>query len=278
MIPFPIYLTSIQDSLEVGFNDFRREIALYVGYGADSTQWTTDQTAELGRDVDEAERWVLYPDTIPGERVPHTWTFLEDTTTLTTASGTYQYTLPSNFGSFVDNQLYWPLNSGYAPVYRVSDTQILEKRQWADTTGKPLMFGLRWLPQTAGSRQRQELILWPTPDGTYTFTYKYAILRGKLSQANPFPPGGPRIGQLMIEACKAIGETKKNGSRGEQWALFISRLQSAIMLDKGTNTSRTLGVMRDPSGGSYGRDYQRTPSYYFGPDESYGSSLYQLET
>lgn len=119
--------------------------------------------------------------------------------------------------------------------------------------------------------------MWPTPDGVHTLTYKYAVLTDKLSQTNMYPLGGPRIGQLMIEACKAIGETKKNGARGEQWNLFASRLMSAIALDKGTNTSRTLGVMRGVGGG-YIPDYQRTPSYHFGPNESYGSSLYQLET
>lgn len=275
MIPFPIYLTAIQDNLEAGFNDFRRETALYAGMGADSSLWTSDQIAELARDVDEAYRWVLYPEPMPGERVPHVWTFLESTTTLTTTSGTYNYTLPEDFGSFIDVQLYWPLNSGFAPVYRVSDTEILRKRQWTDQTGKPLQFGLRWMNQTAGSQQRQELIMWPTPDGAYVFTYKYAVLIGKLSESNPYPLGGPRIAQLLIEACKAIGETKKNGGRGDQWKLFISRLRSAIMLDKGTNTSRTVGVMRGVYDDEYMPQYQRSANYYFGPDIG---GLYTLES
>lgn len=276
MIPFPIYLTSIQDALEAGYNDFKREIAIYTGLTADSTLWTADQNAELARDVDEAYRWVLYPDSLPNERIPHTWSFLEQTFSLTTESGTYNYTLPPDFGSMVGTLMYYPPTTGRSPIRRTHDGEILRLRQGTGSSGYPTHFALRWLPQSAGSRQRQEMIFWPAPDGEYEATGKYAVYIGKLSESNPFPVGGPRMSQLLIEACKAIGETKRNGFRGDQWNMFLSRLQSAISLDKGTNTPRTVGTMCGGGGFRGLRDEHRVGGYYFGPDEIYGPTLYQL--
>lgn len=277
MVPLPLYITTALSNLEVGFSDFRLELAQFIGYRSDSTLWTSAQNSELGRSVNEAYRWILFPQTIPGERIPHTWSFMEQTTTITTEEDEYLYTLPSAFGSFVGKYMYWPTNNGYTPPCRTNDGDILSKRQYSNTTGRPTHFAIRWAAQTPGSTQRQEVMFWPTPDDDYTLTYRYAIASRPLSETNRYCLGGPRISQLMIEACKAIGETKKNGQRGDQWNLFIAELQSAIQLDKGTSTSPTLGMMAGDDGHLYPSQVSST-TYYFGPSASYGASLYLAET
>ena len=83
-----------------------------------------------------------------------------------------------------------------------------------------------------------------TPDTAYNLGYEYAVLTNKLSKRNPYPLGGPRITQLMTEACKAVGEAKKNGKRGDQWNIFREQLTDAIAMDASTLTDRTVGVMR----------------------------------
>ena len=275
MIPLPLYLSPWQPNLLVHYNDFKRAAGLACGWGADDDLWTAAQSSELDRDVQEAYRWILYPQTIPGERIPHTWSWMEQTTTIVTTSGTYNYTFPQDFGSFVGKFMLWPSGSGYDPPYRTNDTEILLLRQHRTTTGRPERFAIRWLAQTQGSNQRQEVIFWPTPDATYTITYRYSILIGPLSTANPYPLGGPRTAQVLLEACRAIGEYKKNGARTDSWGVFITALQSAIMLDKGTNTTPTVGVMRGADYG-YGRLQRRRtgPSYYAGP---YADGSYVLE-
>ena len=275
--------TSQPPSLIAGYDDFRASTALSCGWGYDSTNWTTAQAAELDRDVQEAYRWVLYPQTIPGERVPHTWSFMQQTTTLVTTASDYDFDLPTDFGSFVGQHMFWPSGSGYDPPYKTNETDILLRRQNRTTTGRPERFAIRWKPQTPGLLQRREVIFEPTPDSAYTLTYPYAVDPGKLSATNPYPLGGSRISQLMIEACKAIGETKKNGARGDQWNLFMAELHSAIQLDKGTNTTDTVGVMRPIGGHGYGvlQDKRPTTSYYYGPltpSPETGSPSYVLET
>ena len=276
MVPLPLYIAHFQPNLLAGWTDYRSELALWLGYGFDSTQWTADEILELNRHIQEAYRWILYPQTIPGERIPHTWTWLEQTTTLVTTADDYDYTLPADYGSFIGQHMYWGEGVTYDPPYRTNDTEILLKRQFNELTDRPQCFALRWVAQTAGTNQRQELIFWPTPADEYTFIYKYAVLTGPLSETNPYPLGGPRSSQLMMEAVKAIGETKKNGQRGDQWNVFIAQMQSAIQLDKGTNTSSTLGMMRGTPGYiGNGRRTSGRPSYYYGPSAS--DSSYTLE-
>lgn len=279
MIPLPLYIAHFQPNLLAGWTDYRLELAAWLGYGADSTQWTNDEISELNRHIQEAYRWILYPQTIPGERVPHTWSWLEQTTTLATTASDYDYTLPADFGSFVGQHLMWGSGVTYYHPHRTNDTEILFLRAHSEQSGRPQCFALRWAAQTAGSNQRQEMILYPTPDASYTLYYKYAVLTGPLSETNPYPLGGPRTSQLMMEAIRAIGETKKNGARGDQWTVFMEQMRSAIQLDKGTNTTPTLGVLAGSSDG-YGYRGLRTSgeaSYYYGPSAAYGASLYELE-
>lgn len=278
MIPIPLYLTAVQSNLELGFADFRLAVAIQAGWGAWSEDWTSDQIVELGHDVNEAYCWILNPSIIPGERLSHRWSFLEQWTSVVTVSGTWEYTLPPDFGSFVGTHMEWGVNEPYTKPRKVSDSVIRGMRAQNNTSGRPEAFALTWLAQTMGSRQRQQLILYPTPDGVYTMYHKYAVLTGELSESNPFPLGGPRIGQLMMEFGKAVGENKKNGFRGDQWGTAMDRLTAEITTDRETNTEPTVGMMRGAG------DYRMpiipgNASYYFGPDVSaYGSTGYQLET
>ena len=52
------------------------------------------------------------------------------------------------------------------------------------------------------------------------------------------------MAQLMLDACRAIGESVRHKGRGAAWAAFMERLQAAIQLDKRTLTPPTVGVVR----------------------------------
>lgn len=247
MTPLPIYLASQQPNLLVGFGEFLVEMASTVGYGVDPTLWSTAQAAELDRAVQESYRYVLYPSKIPGGAMPHTWSCLRQITTLTTVSGTVSYTLPADFGSLHGRFLTYPADTGFTPIMPTSAQKIRAMRQQSSQTGQPWLYALQWSAQTTGLSQRQSIMFYPTPDDAYVLTYEYAVLIGKLSYTNPYPLGGPRMSQLMIEACKAVGETKKNGFRGDQWGIFREALADAIALDASTNTERTVGMMIEPT-------------------------------
>jgi hypothetical protein len=230
-------------SLLAGFTEFELEVSAFLGYGSDRTLWTTEEEAEIGRTIQEAYRYILYPSRLPGGGLPHVWSWLRQVGTVTTVSGTDTYTLDADFGSMHTRYLTYAANTYWLPIERTSAQDLRERKQWSSQTSRPWLYALEWEPQTAGLNQRQRIIFYPTPDDAYPLSYEYAILIGKLSRINPFPLGGPRISQLMIEACKAVGEAKKNGARGDQWNIFKEELGDAIALDASTLTERTVGKL-----------------------------------
>lgn len=272
MVPLVLYVQP-EVNLALGYKDFRIAIASYAGWTGDIDNWTTGQLAELNRDIQEAYRWVLKPASIPGERVTHVWSWREQTTTLTTTASDYDYTLPINFGSMVGQYMEWAAGSPYAPVRQVHDVEVTRLRSRSTQTGRPQVFGIRWRGQTAGTAQRREAIFWPTPDAAYTLTYTFALHAEALSLSNPYPLGGQDTSQLMVEACKAIGQAKKQGGRGDQWTIFMEALRAAVEEDRGQNTQPTVGVMRGTPSPIYRRTIGTT-AYYYGPDSS---GLYTLE-
>ena len=58
------------------------------------------------------------------------------------------------------------------------------------------------------------MYLWPTPDSTYTLSYRYKALVAKLTSAAPYPLGGQAHAQTIEAACLAIAEERLNDERG----------------------------------------------------------------
>lgn len=361
MIPLPLYLAITQPNLLAGYNDFQLELARYLGSGSDPDLWTTSQISEMDKAIQEAYRYVLYPSRIPGGGLPHVWSFLRQTATLTTVAGgadvivagsfatatgwtqgtlwsigsgvatgtaatgdlsqttapltsgasytvvftlasvtagsvrvvcgtsagttrstngTFTetivangagfkievvsaftgtvdnvsasrvgeeaYTLPADFGSIHNREITYSANAGFVTIEPTSLLDIRKRNQQSSQTGQPWLYATGWEAQTAGLNQRQKIVLYPTPDAAYVLTYEYAVLIGKLSVSNPYPLGGPRISQLMIEACKAVGMSKQDGGRSDIWSQFKETLGDAIALDGSTLTERSVGRMCDP--------------------------------
>lgn len=269
-----LFALDTQPVSSVGYSDYMARMSEYLGYGYDSSLWTTAQTNELDRRVDEAKNYVLYPSSIPGERIGHTWSCMEQLGTVTTEADEYEYSLPGNYGSPAGGMTF-EAGSGYGEISQTSEKILREARSMSDRTGRPEMFAIRWGTQGNGLSQFRKLQLYPTPDGEYVMTYPYVIVVRKLSSANPYMPGGPRIEQLMIEACKAVGEAAKNGARGDQWSIFMDRLYAAIQLDKGTNSEPSVGFMRGSNPGYAYGETVGTVSYWFGPSSD---GTYTLET
>jgi len=228
----------------VGYPDFRLELAFAMGWGVDTSQWATAEFAELYRRINEANRWVQLPGLIPGEVVSHVWSHMRVLTTLATVAAQQAYDLPSDFGS-MHGRLTFSAATSYPPILFTGAAQIEEWNAYGSTLkGRPTHYATRWQRQTAGLNQRQQLIFWPTPDAAYTIQYRYDINPPAVSESNPYVLGGVRMAQLMLDACRAIGESVRHKARGAAWAAFMERLQAAIQLDKRTLTPPTVGVVR----------------------------------
>ena len=238
MVPLPLYIAHFQPNSLAGWTDFRQETAVALGYGADSTLWTANESSEINRAIQETYRYI---------QQAALWSWKRARGTLTTVDGTATYTMPADFGSIMGDITY-AADAGFTWIKITSALEIRKRNQQSSSTAQPWLYATQWAAQVAGSNQRQEIVLYPTPDDAYTLTYEYAVLMGPLSETNPYPLGGPNTSQLMIEGCRAVGEKMKNGQRGDYWSVFELSLAAASMLDRSTLTERTVGSMGDPDG------------------------------
>lgn len=71
-----------EPNLILQYDALRTEIALELGYGTTSANWSAAQIAQISRMLNNGYRRFLWPDILPGERVPHQWTFLHPVTTI----------------------------------------------------------------------------------------------------------------------------------------------------------------------------------------------------
>lgn len=267
MIPLMFYLNVPPvPGLLMGYLDFRMELAAWLGYGTDSTYWEEafpGATAELHRSVNEAYAWCLYPSTLPSEPVNHVWTHLEREGSIALVADQYEYSVPSDFASFSGDEMWWSNASTSGNLLkRMEIGQIVARRQYYQaSTAYPQYFAVTWNPATLGESQTQKIVIHPPAASALTLLYRYAVNAEGLSETNPYPLGGQRMSQLVMEACRALGEYKKNGARGSAWDVFREALDSAIRMDRRTNTATTVGMMRG-SGARFYDPYVGESAYY----------------
>ena len=101
----------------------------------------------------------------------------------------------------------------------------------------------------SGEGQRMEVVFYPTPDSVYTLNYQYEAYNGKISEANPYPLGGMRHSELVLESCLAVAEQRANDDAGAHTQAFRSMLASSLAFDRkqGAKSYGQIGQPRDVS-------------------------------
>ena len=176
---------------------------------------------------------------------------LEDTTVTGVSGETYElehwrYTLPDGFSAFMDNSLsYSEGDNVWHSVALTGTGEVLQKRQITqvsvDTHPELAAVNVVSNDQTGGTRY--ELLLWPTPQSTYSIIGKYWVNPNAVSSGAPYPMGGMPLADLFVAAALASAEFHMNNARGEQYANFLSRLRAAIAFDRKMNAPKWLGSM-----------------------------------
>ncbi len=219
-----------ESGLSISYSDLLVEVGVYLGYDPTPDNWSTAQTAEVDRYIQAGVRQFYYPPAVEGVKSGHVWSFLNPTTSISTAEGDGEQDLPDDLGRvlgdfFFDDQEHRP------SIVQVSEARIQALLQRSDDEGCPQVATIRHKAQTAGSGQRLEVVWWPIPDATYVLHYRYEAYNGKLSATNLYPLGGMRYSELVLESCLAIAEQRANDERGIHTENFIRLLRSGIAED-----------------------------------------------
>lgn len=210
-------------SLSITYATLRREIGRFLGYDRDPSNWSADQIADVADILASGLRSFYFP---PG----HSWSFLRPTATLSLTVGDGDYDLPTNFGGLVTGFSY-AAAAGEVSITATSEEKIRALRSAAAQEGAPKYYAIRVKTQVADSAELHEALFYPTPDDSYTVTYRYSLEPATLSASNTVPLGGARHSEAILEACLAAAEKTLNDEAGVHHQKFADLLQASIALD-----------------------------------------------
>lgn len=232
-----------ESTLSIELLELRQQVGDYLGWGRSG--WDSTTTDKIDSCIQSGLRQFYVPPVIPGSPVHHVWSFLHPTTTLTTVADTADYDMPDDFGN-IEGDLTFDPETTTDPVRVVGEGRMRQLRQDLELTGYPKYAAIRWKAATGESGQRQEILLWPTPDDEYTLYYRYAVLAGKLTTSLSYPLGGMLHAETVLASCLAAAEARYNGGRGQKWNEYVERLAASIAMDR-KNAPDFFGYNKDAS-------------------------------
>lgn len=172
-----------------------------------------------------------------------------------TADG--RVSLPDDFGYPEGNPAHAP-SVGYGALKHVTPDQIRVQQSLGSVSGAPTAWSV--MPRAAATTgQRWELVLWPVPDADYTLYYSYKVNAAAMTADAEYPPGGPDIGDAILQFAKAEHERLQSGRYGVENDMALKEaLPAALRLDALMRPG-TVGPMTD---GSDGTDVEWDPTDY----------------
>lgn len=141
------------------------------------------------------------------------------------------YDLPDDFGRLV-GELHYATDDNRGAVSVVSIADLLDMRSSGDRISAPSFAAIQYKSSDGSSGQRQEILFWPKPNASYTFSYNYEAYSGVLSDTYPYPLGGMQLAELYIESCLAVAEQRVNEEAGLHTQMYKVLLEDAVARDK----------------------------------------------
>jgi hypothetical protein len=217
-------------SLALTYDDLRRDLGRFLGWGRDFDRWGSDEQSDCDAIIAAGLRRFYYPKPAEGQS-QHTWTFLRRVSDITLEASTRSYDLPDDFGGS-STDLTFADGSQHRPATQVSEEHIRALYAQSVATGTPKYFAVRTRSNVGTSGTAYELLVSPIPDTTYAVQVRYAITPTTISAANPHPLGGPQHSQTIIEACLAAAEETLGDTEGIHANRFAALLAISISLDQ----------------------------------------------
>jgi hypothetical protein len=154
------------------------------------------------------------------------------------------YDLPDDFGA-INGILTFASTNYYNPIKIVGEGEIRNMRTGNVSTSFPYYAAIRSKNITGAVGQRQEIMFYPSPNGTYTLSYAYTPLPFNLTGSLTYPYGGEIHGQTIEASCLAEAEQFLGDEKGTRWSDFMQKLQTSVTLDRKNFTPEFLGKNRN---------------------------------
>ncbi len=207
----------------------RRELGGYLDYGWVYEALTHEQQGRIDSVIRSGMNRVYFPPPFEGQPVPHKWSFLSPTRSLTTVASDADYDLPLDCTGIVGDFTYQSTTETYRiPV--VPEVQLRQIRANAAQSGSPRVVAIR--PRVDANTQVLEAIFYPTPDAALTLEYRSTIVPGLPEIPTMVPVGGIQHAELFKAGCMAVAEEQATKNPAGPWNLkFMELLKAAIQVD-----------------------------------------------
>lgn len=237
-----------QSTLAVSYDDLRREVGLFLGWGRDPSTWTSDQGTDFTYVLKDGLARFYWPTDEDGKAMDHEWSFLTTTSKMTTIDGQFEYDMPDDFGDIV-GPVFYAAASFTVEIEVIDAWQMRRMQQNATGEGKPVYVAFEAQRMSGLEQQRWKMMLHPTPGDGYEIVYRYNILPDALVDATrEYPYGGAMYRETIVEAVLSAAELKfMDGTSGEHTLAFRRALAAAIGRDSRANKGEKLGYNGDRS-------------------------------
>lgn len=230
-------------------NDYQlvlQDISALVG--TPEADWDNRTAADVDRCIRRGINSVIH------NPLNHQWTWMRPEFRLTTADGQRRYLLPADFQQFIDHICFDGDNYKHPPLEQLPAARLHQLHSEYSGTGVPSNYATEAKAHDGTTEQSQELVLHPTPNGTYQLVGLYQVgpIRGMTSD-RPWFPGGAENRELFISSCLAQAEVIFTDGEMTTWReQFQMDLTAAVSRDH-KRGARNLG----PVSGRRGHDYFR---------------------
>ncbi|WP_413936361.1 hypothetical protein [Nitrospira sp. BLG_1] len=158
------------------------------------------------------------------------------------------FRLPDDFESPDSSRLRFTDSSSYPDIQLINETEVTTMRAQDSGTGYPKLACVRWMTSDGSAAQAQELLVWPDLDADYEVAMPFAAQPQGMSEANPYPRGGPEMADCLLSVILAICEEAKNGQRGDRWIEATEKCVAAAQRDRTRHHNFVAGRMRQDAG------------------------------
>jgi len=220
-----------ESTLSISYTDLQKEVGHFLGYKGESATWGADKVAEVDRYIQSGVRRFYYPPAMEGVEAGYEWSFMRPTATIETVAAGEAQDLPDDFGRIIGDLFCTPDVSRNSIVV-VGEGRMLSLWQRGDPAGLPRYAAVRHKESDGATGQRLQVMWWPVPSDAFTITYRYESYAGKLTTAKPYPLGGMRHSELILESCLAVAEQRANDELGLHGERFGALLAAGIAQDR----------------------------------------------
>jgi len=234
----------VESTLSISYAELLVEVGVFLGYDPEHANRSAEEAAEVDRYIQAGLKQFYYPPAANGVEAGYSWSFLSPTTTIETVADDGEQDLPDALGRVLSD-FYFDDQQHRQSIVQVSEGRIQASRQRCSDTGAPKMATVRHKEQVEGEGQRMEVVWYPTPDNAYTLHFEYEAFSGRLSEANPYPLGGMRHSELLLESCLSLAEQRANDEIGGHTSAFRSMLSSCVAFDR-KQGAKNFGRMGQP--------------------------------